>query len=116
MAPRLVKGAEILQWERPAEELVRQVHAFAPKPGAYTMWDGQRVKILQAKALPDASLPNAQPGTVFTWENLPAVVTGEGALLLLHLQMAGKRPMEGDIFLRGQRTVLGAVLTPPQAG
>ncbi len=116
VAPRLAKGVEILQWERPAEELARQVRAFASKPGAYTMWEGQRVKILQAKALPHVSPPDARPGTVFAWENLPAVVTGEGALVLLHLQMAGKRPMEGGIFLRGQRAVLGAVLTPPQAG
>lgn len=47
---------------------------------------------------------------------MPAVMTGEGALVLLQLQMAGKRPMNGDAFLRGKSAVLGSRLTAPAAG
>jgi methionyl-tRNA formyltransferase len=109
MIRRLSKEAAELTWERPAQELARQVRAFAPQPGAYTFWDGQRLKVLQAKGA-RALEPEAAPGTVYEWEDKPAVVTGEGSLVLLQLQMAGKRPMSGDAFLRGRREIIGAVL------
>ena len=110
MTRRLSKQAAALDWGRPAEELARQVRACAPQPGAYTLWGEQRLKIMQARALQDSGWPEAQPGTVFVWQNLPAVVTAEGALLLLQLQMAGKRPLNGAAFLRGRRAIVGAVL------
>ncbi len=109
MIRRLSKEAAELEWERPAQELARQVRAFAPQPGAYTFWDGERLKVLQAKSV-RALEPEAAPGTVYEWEDRPAVVTGEGSLILLQLQMAGKRPMGGDAFLRGRREIIGAIL------
>ncbi|MGC9357183.1 MAG: methionyl-tRNA formyltransferase, partial [Anaerolineae bacterium] len=107
---RFPKSAAELAWERAAVDLARRVRAFAPQPGAYTTWDGRRLKILQARAVASAEMPDAEPGVTFVWEDMPAVVTGEGALLLLHLQMAGKRPMSGDAFLRGRREFEGAKL------
>jgi methionyl-tRNA formyltransferase len=107
---RFPKSAAELEWERPAAELARRVRAFAPQPGAYTTWDGRRLKVLQARALAPTETPAAEPGVTFVWEEMPAVVTGEGGLLLLHLQMAGKRPMSGDAFLRGRREFEGARL------
>jgi methionyl-tRNA formyltransferase len=38
------------------------------------------------------------------------VVTGEGALKLLEVQLAGKRAMTIEEFLRGQRGFVGSVL------
>ena len=38
------------------------------------------------------------------------VVTGEGVLVLKEIQLAGRRAMKGDEFLRGQPTFMGAVL------
>lgn len=114
---RLRKEAAALDWEQPAFQLVRQVRAFSPEPGAFTLWEGERLKILKAQALPEETpLPQTTPGTVFAWESMPAVVTGNGALVLLQLQMAGKRPMNGDAFLRGKNAVIGACFTAPQAG
>ncbi len=107
---RLPKQAAALDWERPAEELARQVRAFAPQPGAYTTWESRRMKVLQARALPQQDTPEAAPGTVYEHESLPTVVTGTGALVLLQLQMAGKRPMTGEAFLRGRRGIIGARL------
>ncbi len=111
------KQAAALDWTRPAIELGRQVRAFYPRPGAYTSWDGRRLKIISAQVVaPDELPPDAEPGQVFVWETYPAVVTGEGALALLQLQMAGKRPMSGDAFLRGHRAFAGAQLASPRPG
>jgi methionyl-tRNA formyltransferase len=61
------------------------------------------LKILNAQPLEeDASIPEGKVGEVFAWDETPAVIAGEGALVLSRLQMAGKRPMNGDAFLRGR--------------
>ncbi len=111
LARRLPKEAARLDWNESAEALARRVRAFAPKPGAYTEWEGKRLKVLLAKPLDVAGPEGAIPGTVFVREGRPAVVTGGGdALLLLQLQMAGKRPLTGEVFLRGSKKMVGAVL------
>ncbi len=111
-APRLSDADARLDWNQPAELLHRRVRAFAPTPGAWTtLPDGSRFKVLRASLLPsDAALPAATPGTVFVWNQMPAVRASEGALVLHQVQAAGKRPLAGDVFLRGQRALIGAVL------
>ena len=114
LARRLPKEAARLDWNEPAEALARRVRAFAPRPGAYTEWEGRRLKVLLARPIEADGPEGAVPGTVFVWEGQPAVVTGGGdALLLLQLQMAGKRPLTGDVFLRGSKKMVGAVLGAP---
>ncbi len=113
---RLRKEAAALDWQQPALKLERQIRAFSPEPGAFTMWGVERLKILRAQALREAPFPQTTPGTVFAWESMPAVATGDGALVLLQLQMAGKRPMSGDAFLRGKNAVLGSRFSAPEAG
>jgi methionyl-tRNA formyltransferase len=39
-----------IDWNQDAEYIVRQVRAFTPWPGAFTMWEGKRIKILKAHA------------------------------------------------------------------
>ena len=125
VARQIPKDAARIDWTRPAAELFNHVRAFAPAPGAYTIWDGTRLKVLKARVIYPATLPEAVPGAVFMWEmeqseakvsKVPAVVTGEGALALLHLQMAGKRPMNGDLFAHGRQDFVGATLSSQEPG
>jgi methionyl-tRNA formyltransferase len=37
-----------IDWAKPVEYIERQIRAFTPWPGAFTMWKGKRVKILKA--------------------------------------------------------------------
>ncbi|MBN1487127.1 MAG: methionyl-tRNA formyltransferase [Anaerolineae bacterium] len=114
---RITKDAAEITWTDPAKDLENKVRAFAPKPGAYTTWQNQHFKILQAyAAIRDAETEDLAPGIVITQEDFPAVVTGEGVLVLTQVQMAGKRPMMGNTFLRGQRAFVGAVLGPQEPG
>ena len=50
------------------------------------------------------------PGVVVTGEVCPMVVTGEGALWLTRIQLAGKKAMSSDSFICGQPGFVGAVL------
>jgi methionyl-tRNA formyltransferase len=120
-APRLEKEAGRIDWTRPAVEIWRQVRAFTPWPGASTSLGDVALKLLEAWPLDGyAAEP---PGTVapLPWgavERVPAarprpafaVTTGDGFLLPLRLQRAGKRPVYAEEFLRGERGLLGCRL------
>jgi methionyl-tRNA formyltransferase len=118
LAPRIPAEAAAIDWTCSAATLERHVRAFAPAPGAFTTLHGMRLKVLRGEAVAydGHRVDAASPGTVFLWNKFPAVVTGEGALVLLQVQMAGKRPMNGDAFVRGRKDLLGAVLSSPGPG
>ncbi len=98
-APMLKKEDALLDLSRPADELVRQVRAFNPRPGAYLLWDGVNLKVCRAHA--DA---NGHPqGHRFVHGGQPAVGTAQGALILDEVQPPGKKAMEGRAFLAGAR-------------
>jgi len=108
-APQLTKSDGQIDWTLPAEEIDRRVRACAPWPGAFTFWDGNRLKILEAISLPDWSGSPA-PGTVLRDDVCPLVATGEGGLWLTRVQLAGKKAMACDAFVRGRPGIIGAVL------
>lgn len=97
-APMLKKDAGQLDFNEPAVALARRVRAFDPWPGTYTIWSGERLKILRARAK-DAKTPG--PGKTTTYGDLPAFGTSDGLLVLDSLQLAGKKPLSGEVFLRG---------------
>lgn len=103
--PRLTREAAELNWHEAATAIWRTVRAYRGWPDAYTFWDGRLLKVLGAEPLPEApgGLP---PGSTFAHHanfstRWPAVVCGEGALLLRLVMMEGKRATPGDAFLRG---------------
>jgi methionyl-tRNA formyltransferase len=108
-APQLRKEDGQLDWHRSAVELDRQVRAFTPWPGAFTRLQGKRFKILRATPKADWQ-GDAPPGTIVALEDGCAVATGEGALRLEVVQLAGKRPMHIQAFLCGQRECVGICL------
>lgn len=108
-ARQLRKEDGLLDWSRPAAELDRQVRAFTPWPGAFTVLRGQRLRVLRAAPLPDWH-ENAPPGTMIALADGCAVATGAGGLRLEEVQLAGKRRMDIAAFLCGQRDCIGSCL------
>ncbi len=102
------KEEGLIEWEWSAEDASRRVRAYNPWPSAYTFWNGATLKILRGEpSLADAS---AQPGTVVQVGKEIGVVCGNGVLILREVQLAGKRAMGIEEFVRGQRSFIGAVL------
>jgi methionyl-tRNA formyltransferase len=109
-APQLQKEDGRLDWRESADALDRRVRAMTPWPGAWSVWNGEPLRIHAARPLP---LPLAEdenrpaPGTV-----LPGglVATGAGALALLTVQLPGKRPTPIAEFLRGRPAFVGSQL------
>jgi methionyl-tRNA formyltransferase len=81
-------------------ELERKVRAFDPWPGTFIPWGRSRMKILKAKTAKGSPKPG-QRGVI---DDCPAMGAADGWLVLLEVQPAGKKPMPGDVFLRGERS------------
>jgi methionyl-tRNA formyltransferase len=113
-AGQLRRADGLLDWSLPADELDRRVRAFNPWPGAFTTWRGYRLRVWRAVALPGWR-GDAPPGTVVALADGAAVVTGEGALRLEEVQLAGKRRMAVSAFLCGQRDCVGSRLGEEEA-
>ena len=99
-APMIKKEDGLLDFSEPARALVCKVRAYNPWPGTYFQWGGQQIKVLSANSLSETGLQPAQHGKV---NGMPVVGTSEGALILREVQLAGKKPMPGGVFLNGAR-------------
>lgn len=107
-AARILKEDEIIDWSRSAKELNCQVRGLAPAPGAYTMWNGQRLKIWKTRVHNHDT--GKVPGTITAiGKDSLTVQTGEGCLEILELQPAGKKAMPAKAFCNGTGVAAGAV-------
>ena len=106
-APMLKKSDGELDLEATAEQLARQIRAFEPWPGSFIMWGDRRLVVKRAHA---ALLNGTTTGKVTMVDNVPALATHEGVLVLDVFQPAGKREMSGEAFVRGAPDFIGTQL------
>jgi len=90
-----------LDWSRPGEELDRRIRGVTPEPGAWTLLDGERFKILEAALVHDAA-PVA-PGHVISAGRRVLVGTGSQPLELIRVHPAGRKAMPAADWLRGRQ-------------
>lgn len=85
------------------DQIERQIRAFAPKPGGWAMFRGNRIKFLVVEVKPRTT---GRSGEVITTS--PLLVAGkDGALLIHSIQEAGKRIMTSEEWVRGVRLQAG---------
>jgi methionyl-tRNA formyltransferase len=111
----ITKKDGLLDWFLPATALWLRVRAYHPWPGTYTYWRGKLLKILRARPVTigpsGATVPSdEEPGRVISVDDGAAVVTSTDALLLEEMQLAGKKALAVQEFIRGQRDFIGSVL------
>ncbi len=99
-ASMLKKEDGELKFDQSAAKLERLVRAFQPWPSTYFFVHNEMVKVLEACVTENYDLKAGQRGV---WSGLPIIGTHDGALVLQVVQPAGKKPMTGDVFLRGAR-------------
>lgn len=116
-APNITREDERIDWKRSARDVFNQVRALHPWPIAFTLWNGERLKVWTCKlsSASQASLADAQrdaePGTVLqcTADGIE-VMTGQGTIWLTKIQPAGKRAMDVAEFVKGSDISVGTVL------
>jgi methionyl-tRNA formyltransferase len=108
-APRLKKSDGELRWEQTAEMLHRRVRALVPWPGAFTFWEGKRLKVHRASVREGPSL--GKPGQVVRASGGDLwVQTGDGYLALVEIQLEGRPSMRATVFLQGYPSIAGSML------
>ena len=103
-AKKIDKAESRIDWTQSAEQIERQVRAFAPSPGAWFELEGERYRVLKAGVVDGAG----EAGTVL--DDQLTIATGEGALRPLTVQRAGKPAMDAAALLRGKPISAGTVL------
>jgi methionyl-tRNA formyltransferase len=104
-ASKIDKSEARIDWARSAEEIERQVRAFAPSPGAWFEASGERVKLLATATGDDAM---GEPGQVL--DDCLTVACGSGYIRPLKVQRAGRGVMTPGELLRGFAVAEGTIL------
>lgn len=107
-AAKILKEEAQILWDRPAAEVLAHIHGLSPFPGAWTLMNGERVKILEARLEPAPSA--AAPGTTLDDRLSIACAAGGEALRPIRLQRAGKSPMAAEAMLQGFSLAAGTRL------
>jgi methionyl-tRNA formyltransferase len=104
-ASKIGKAEARIDWNKPAEEIERQVRAFDPVPGAWFEAVGERIKLLEAAVGSDAS---GTPREVL--DECLSVACGQGYVRPLKVQRAGRGAMTPGELLRGFPIPKGTIL------
>lgn len=99
-APKLYRETCEINWDQPSAKIHNFIRGLNPFPGAWTMVDGQMVKIFRVSQANQTTAlsPGAFDSDHKTWLR---VGTGDGILSIDELQWQGKRRMSTTEFLRG---------------
>ncbi len=107
-ARKIDKDEAQIDWAAGAVAIDRQVRALNPGPGAFTLWQGARLKVMMVEPLDGVATAGAAPGTVL--DDRLTIACGDGAVRLAILQAAGRAVLPADRFLLGARLPPGSRL------
>lgn len=100
-APNLNPEEEIIDFHRPAEEIVHQIRGLSLEPGATILVRDTKIKVFQAKVIPDTS--DYQPGTVLSLKKQVLVKAQDHAVSLDLILVPGKKMLPAKDFVNGQK-------------
>jgi len=119
-AAKITTAETRIDFAAPARQVHDQIRGLSPAPAAWFAIDGnggpERIKVLRSELCVGAALDTTQAsvmaGTVL--DHALTVACGEGAVRILQVQRAGKRPLPAADFLRGFALPPGTVLRGPR--
>lgn len=97
-APKIAVEDARVDWQQPAEAVDRAIRAYTSAPGAWTTWNGERVKLGPVTPADTAEL---RPGEVAATKREARVGTGSGDVVLGRIQPPGKKMMNAADWARG---------------
>ena len=109
-ARKIEKDMGPVDWSRPGDKVSAFIRALDPKPGAYTLWKGQELKLFSSTVV-DGYRSGTVPGRVSGQKDGCLVVeTGRGTVGIRELQLPGKKRIAARDFLRGVSIPEGSIL------
>ncbi|MGN6059445.1 MAG: methionyl-tRNA formyltransferase [Sphingomicrobium sp.] len=127
-AKKVDKAEARIDWTQAAEQIERQVRAFAPQPGAWFEANGERVKVFEAQvetlarhsresgnpasfdAAEEERDPSFRGGDGLVLDDMLLIKCGEGAIRPALVQRAGRAAMTPGELLRGFAIPVGTIL------
>jgi methionyl-tRNA formyltransferase len=108
-APRLKKETGKIDWNNKVSDIVNLIRGLSPTPAAYTQLDRQVLRIFAAETYQNKL--SETPGTIGSASaaGIP-VAASDGYVILKDVQLAGKKRMLAQDFLRGHRVPTGTIL------
>lgn len=101
-AHKLTKEEAHLDWQLSATQLVNKIRAYHPWPIAYTLLNGQVIRLWQAQVIAQQSA--AEPGTIVDVSRAGIdVATSEGRVRITQLQLPSKKAQSAADVLNGHR-------------
>ncbi|MDX1900460.1 MAG: methionyl-tRNA formyltransferase [Gammaproteobacteria bacterium] len=102
-AHKITREDARIDWQASATDIDRKIRAFNPWPVAFTPWQNEQLRIWRAEVISLDAVPQV-PGTILkaTKEGID-IVTGQGILRVLELQLPGGRVLSSGDILNARR-------------
>ncbi len=107
LAPKIAKAESKIDWRQTALFIDRQIRAMTPIPGAYTTFNGKRIKLFASQLSREKAF--GTPGTVVTAGETLVIATGTGTVEIREVQLEGKPRVTVPAFLRGHKVSQGSM-------
>lgn len=106
-APRITTDDARIRWNQPVHTVDRWIRACTPAPGAWTVIDGERLRV----GVPEVSVidASAQPGRIEVSKSSVQIGCDDGYLVLGNVQPKGKKAMLARDWARGFRGDLTSI-------
>ncbi|WP_252503653.1 methionyl-tRNA formyltransferase [Sporosarcina sp. Marseille-Q4943] len=100
-AGNITREQERIDWSRSGTDIFNQVRGLYPWPGAYSVFQGENVKIWKAEKSEETS--EASPGTIIKLLKDKLIIKSgdETSIAITELQPAGKKRLSAEEFLNG---------------
>ncbi|MGW7246731.1 methionyl-tRNA formyltransferase [Streptomyces decoyicus] len=103
LAPKIEVEDAKVDWTAPALRVDRVIRGCAPAPGAWTVFRGERLKLMSAASAAGHTEPSPAPGELAVTKKAVYVGTGSHPVELVWVQPQGKKPMKAADWARGVR-------------
>ncbi len=109
LAPMITREMEHINWNGKNRDIVNLIKGLNPQPVAYTLLNGEKLKIWFAEA--EEQNYNGVPGEIVDVRKKDFVVmSGEGAVAVKEVQAQGGKKMTSDAYMRGHAIEKGTIL------
>ena len=108
-SPNILNEEEEFDFNLTSEQIRRKVMALAMEPGAYFVYENNRIKIYRITKIDYQG--NEKPGTILNTKKRILIKTIDGAVTLDLIGVPGKRIMSGKDYTNGQKLfIIGNII------
>ena len=105
-AKKIEKIESKINWNESAENILAKIRAFYPSPGTWFLLNGKRIKITKAIVVEKTG----KAGAIID-PNKMIIACKKNAVQILELKKEGKKLMQVNEFLKGNKIKIGQILS-----